>query len=200
MLILGLTGQTGAGKSTVSKILEKYGCYHIDADLVARETSDSDEKVKAELTIRFGEDVIGNDGKVNRKLLGAKAFADPQSTLDLNSITHPAVNKKVQSIIAKKEQENVKAVIIDAIALFESGEDKLCDYTVSVIAPKDIRLKRITARDSISEEKALERINAQKDEEFFSVNSDYIIKNYEPFNIYEETERLALKLKLTQKS
>ena len=91
-------------------------------------------------------------------------------------------------------------MIIDAIALFESGEDKLCDYTVSVIAPKDIRLKRITARDSISEEKALERINAQKDEEFFSVNSDYIIKNYEPFNIYEETERLALKLKLTQKS
>lgn len=200
MLILGLTGQTGAGKSTVSKILEKYGCYHIDADLVARETIDSDEKVKAELKNRFGEDVIGNDGKVNRKLLGAKAFADPQSTLDLNSITHPAVNKKVQSIIAKKEQENVKAVIIDAIALFESGEDKLCDYTVSVIAPKDIRLKRITARDSISEEKALERINAQKDEEFFSVNSDYIIKNYEPFNIYEETERLALKLKLTQKS
>ena len=200
MLILGLTGQTGAGKSTVSKILEKYGCYHIDADLVARETIDSDEKVKAELKNRFGEDVIGNDGKVNRKLLGAKAFADPQSTLDLNSITHPAVNKKVQSIIAKKEQENVKAVIIDAIALFESGEDKLCDYTVSVIAPKDIRLKRITACDSISEEKALERINAQKDEEFFSVNSDYIIKNYEPFNIYEETERLALKLKLTQKS
>lgn len=200
MLILGLTGQTGAGKSTVSKILEKYGCYHIDADLVARETIDSDEKVKSELKNRFGDDVIGNDGKVNRKLLGAKAFADPQSTLDLNSITHPAVNKKVQSIIAKKEQENVKAVIIDAIALFESGEDKLCDYTVSVIAPKDIRLKRITARDSISEEKALERINAQKDEEFFSVNSDYIIKNYEPFNIYEETERLALKLKLTQKS
>lgn len=200
MLILGLTGQTGAGKSTVSKILEKYGCYHIDADLVARETIDSDEKVKAELKNRFGDNVIGNDGKVNRKLLGAKAFADPQSTLDLNSITHPAVNKKVQSIIAKKEQENVKAVIIDAIALFESGEDKLCDYTVSVIAPKDIRLKRITARDSISEEKALERINAQKDEEFFSVNSDYIIKNYEPFNIYEETERLALKLKLTQKS
>lgn len=200
MLILGLTGQTGAGKSTVSKILEKYGCYHIDADLVARETIDSDEKVKAELKNRFGDDVIGNDGKVNRKLLGAKAFADPQSTLDLNSITHPAVNKKVQSIIAKKEQENVKAVIIDAIALFESGEDKLCDYTVSVIAPKDIRLKRITARDSISEEKALERINAQKDEEFFSVNSDYLIKNYEPFNIYEETERLALKLKLTQKS
>ena len=200
MLILGLTGQTGAGKSTVSKILEKYGCYHIDADLVARETIDSDEKVKSELKSRFGEDVIGNDGKVNRKMLGAKAFADPQSTLDLNSITHPAVNKKVQSIIAKKEQENVKAVIIDAIALFESGEDKLCDYTVSVIAPKDIRLKRITARDSISEEKALERINAQKDEEFFSVNYDYIIKNYEPFNIYEETERLALKLKLTQKS
>lgn len=196
MMILGLTGQTGAGKSTVSQILQKYGCYHIDADLVAREIIDNDEKLKSELTIRFGEDIIADDGKINRKILGTRAFADPQSTLDLNSITHPAVNRKIQSIIAKKEAENVKAVIIDAIALFESGEDKLCDYTVAVIAPKELRRERIILRDKITKEKADERINAQKGEEFFSVNADYIIKNYEPYNINEETDRLAEILKL----
>ncbi len=200
MLILGLTGQTGAGKSTVSQILQQYGCYHIDADLVARETIDNDESVKTKLAERFGKDIIAKDGKINRKILGTKAFADPQSTLDLNSITHPAVNRKIQSIIAQKEQENWKAIIIDAIALFESGEDKLCDYTAAVIAPKDIRRERIIKRDKITEEKADERINAQKDEGFFSVNADYIIKNYEPYNINEETDRLAEILKLKPSS
>lgn len=200
MLILGLTGQTGAGKSTVSQILQKYGCYHIDADLVARETIDSDEKVKEELKIAFGKDVIGEDGKTNRIVLATKAFKDAESTLKLNSITHPAVNRKIQSIIAQKEQKNWKAVIIDAIALFESGEDKLCDYTVAVIAPKELRKERIILRDKITPQRADERINAQKGEEFFSLNADYIIKNYEPYNINEETDHLAEILKLKPSS
>lgn len=196
MMIIGLTGQTGAGKSTVSEILKKYGCYHIDADKVAHEVIDSDENVKNSLAEKFGEDIINTDGTVNRALLAGRAFADSESTLCLNDITHPAVNRKIQSIIAKQNEYGVKAVIIDAIALFESGEAKLCDFTVAVIAPKDIRRERIISRDNISLSRAEERINAQKDEKFFSVNADYIINNYEPYNIYDETEKLAYKLKL----
>lgn len=196
MLIIGLTGQTGAGKSTVSEILEKYGCYHIDADKIAHEVLDSDEEVKTNLAEKFGKDVIGKDGTVNRAVLAKYAFADRESTQSLNAITHPAVNKKIQSIILKQSEYGAKAVIIDAIALFESGEDKLCDYTVAVTAPREIRLERIISRDNITVSRAEERINAQKGEEFFSVNADYIIKNYEPYNIYEETESLARKLKL----
>ena len=195
-MIIGLTGQTGAGKSTVSEILKKYGCYHIDADKVAHEVIDSDENVKNSLAKKFGEDIINKDGTVNRALLASRAFADSASTLCLNEITHPAVNRKIQSIIAKQNEYGVKAVIIDAIALFESGEAKLCDFTVAVMAPKEIRLERIISRDNISLSRAKERINAQKDENFFSVNADYLINNYEPYNIYDETEKLAYKLKL----
>lgn len=196
MLIIGLTGQTGAGKSTVSEILEKYGCYHIDADKIAHEVLDSDEEVKNNLAEKFGKDVIGKDGTVNRAVLAKYAFADSESTQSLNAITHPAVNKKIQSIISKQSEYGTKAVIIDAIALFESGEDKLCDYTVAVTAPREIRLERIISRDNITVSRAEERINAQKDEKFFSVNADYIINNYAPYNIYDETEKLAYKLKL----
>ncbi len=196
-MIIGLTGQTGAGKSTVAKILEKYGCYHIDADSVAHDVIDSDEKVKEKLSERFGNDVICEDGKVDRKILASRAFADSESTHALNAITHPAVNSKIQSILLKQSQFGTKAVIIDAIALFESGEDKLCDCTAAVTAPEEIRLQRIIERDGISASRAKERINAQKDEEFFSVNADYIIKNYPPYNIYEEAKDLAIKLRLT---
>lgn len=196
MLIIGLTGQTGAGKSTVSGILEKYGCYHIDADKVAHDILENNKEVQEKLKERFGEDIIDKDGKIDRKILAARAFADNESTLALNAITHPAVNNKIQNIILKQKNYGTKAVIIDAIALFESGEAKLCDYTVAVTAPRKIRLERITARDKISVSRANERINAQKDESFFTLNADYIINNCEPYNIYDETEKLAYKLKL----
>lgn len=196
MLIIGLTGQTGAGKSTVSEILEKYGCYHIDADKVAHDILENNKEVQEKLKERFGEDITGADGKIDRKILAARAFADKDSTLALNAITHPAVNNEIQNIILKQKEYGTKAVIIDAIALFESGEAKICDYTVAVIAPRDVRLERIIARDKISVSRANERINAQKDESFFTLNADYIINNCEPYNIYDETEKLAYKLKL----
>lgn len=198
MMIIGLTGQTGAGKSTVSEILKKYGCYHIDADKIAREVIDGDETVKTRLAEKFGKDVINEDGTVNRPLLAKRAFKNAESTLALNSITHPAVNEKILSIISEQREYGAKAVIIDAIALFESGEDKLCDRTVAVTAPKEIRLERIISRDGITVSRANERINAQKDEKFFSMNADFIINNYEPYNIYDETEKLAYELKLTK--
>lgn len=196
MLIIGLTGQTGAGKSTVSEILEKYGCYHIDADKVAHDILENNKEVQEKLKERFGEDIIDKDGKIDRKILATRAFADKDSTLALNAITHPAVNNEIQNIILKQKEYGTKAVIIDAIALFESGEAKICDYTVAVIAPRDVRLERIIARDKISVSRANERINAQKDESFFTLNADYIINNCEPYNIYDETENLAYKLKL----
>ena len=176
--------------------MEKYGCYHIDADKVAHDILENNKAVREKLKEHFGEDIIDKDGKIDRKILAARAFADKDSTLALNAITHPAVNNKIQNIILKQKEYGTKAVIIDAIALFESGEAKICDYTVAVTAPREIRLERIIARDKISVSRANERINAQKDESFFTLNADYIINNCEPYNIYDETEKLAYKLKL----
>ena len=194
MKIIGLTGLTGAGKSTVAQKLIAYGCYHIDADKVAREVINNNENVKNKLKERFGADVINAGGTTNRPLLASRAFADEQSTLDLNAITHPAVTHEIKSIIKDMEEVGYRGIIIDAIALFESGLNALCDFNVTVIAPKEIRLERIMKRDNITEEKALERINAQKDESFFTSKADFVLWNYPPYDINVEIKPITLQL------
>ena len=196
MKIIGLTGLTGAGKSTVAQKLMAYGCYHIDADKVAREVINNDENVKNKLKKRFGNDVINADGTTNRPLLASRAFADEQSTLDLNAITHPAVIEEIKSITKDMEEVGYRGIIIDAIALFESGLDDLCDFNVTVVAPKELRLERIIKRDNITEEKALERINAQKDESFFTGKSDFVLWNYPPYDINVEIRPIVAQIQL----
>lgn len=193
MKIIGITGLTGAGKSTVAKVLCEYGFYHIDADRVARDVINNSETVKNQLLKHFGGNIINTDGTINRTMLGTRAFADTESTDALNAITHPAVTEKIKIIIAEKE--NCKGVIIDAIALFESGEAELCDFTVAVTAPMEIRLERIINRDKITKEKALERINAQKDESFFTSQADFIIRNYPPYNLDSEISAVIEQIK-----
>lgn len=195
MKIIGITGLTGAGKGTVAQRLVAHGAYHIDADKVARDVINNSETVKKQLQNRFGDDIIGKDGEIIRPILASKAFADKESTEALNAITHPAVTEKIKEIIGEKEKENCKAVIIDAIALFESGEDKLCDFTVAVVAPMEIRLERIMQRDSITLEKAMERINAQKDERFFTSQADFILWNYPPYDLNKEILPIVAQLK-----
>ncbi len=196
MKIIGLTGLTGAGKSTVAKKLAAYGCYHIDADRVAREVINNNENVKNKLKKRFGNDVINSDGTTNRPLLASRAFADEESTNALNKITHPAVTEEIKSIIKDISEVGYAGIIIDAIALFESGEDSLCDFTVAVVAPTEIRLDRIMKRDNITREKALERINAQKDESFFTSRADFILWNYPPYDLNTEIKPITLQIGL----
>lgn len=196
MKIIGLTGLTGAGKSTVAQKLMAYGCYHIDADKVARKVINNNENVKNKLKERFGSDVINADGTTNRPLLATRAFADEQSTLDLNAITHPAVIEEIKSIIKDMAEVGYRGVIIDAIALFESGLNTLCDFNVAVVAPKEIRLQRIIKRDNITEEKALERINAQKDESFFTSHADFVLWNYPPYDLNVEIKPIILQIGL----
>lgn len=196
MKIIGLTGLTGAGKSTVAQKLMAYGCYHIDADKVAKDVINNSEDVKNKLKERFGDDVVNPDGTTNRPLLASRAFANEENINALNEITHPAVTKEIQSIIKDMSEIGYRGVIIDAIALFESGEDKLCDFTVAVIAPKDIRLERIMKRDNITEEKALLRINAQKDESFFTKRADFVLWNYPPYDINVEIRPIVAQIQL----
>ena len=196
MKIIGLTGLTGAGKSTVAQKLMAYGCYHIDADKVARKVINNNENVKNKLKERFGSDVINADGTTNRPLLATRAFADEQSTLNLNAITHPAVIEEIKSIIKDMEEVGYRGIIIDAIALFESGLNTLCDFNVAVVAPKEIRLQRIIKRDNITEEKALERINAQKDESFFTSHADFVLWNYPPYDLNVEIKPIILQIGL----
>ena len=178
MKVIGITGQTGAGKSTVCKEFEKLGYYHIDADLTAKEVIDGNAAVKNELACQFGAGILLPEGRIDRKKLAEKAFKNKKTAEKLSEITHPAVIDEIKRIIDKKKKEkSCEGVLVDAIGLFESGAYKLCDFTVCVTAPEEIRLQRIVNRDKISVGAALSRIKAQKDEEFFSDKADYVICN-----------------------
>ncbi len=190
MKIIGLTGQTGAGKSTVARALEKSGYYHIDADRVARDVINADKGVIAALSREFGADIVLPDGTVDRKLLAKRAFSSKQNTERLSEITHPTVVKYIRDIILQKKKENIPGVTVDAIGLFESGLAKICDTNVCVVAPEEIRLDRIIKRDKISLESARQRISAQKGEDFFLANADRVVKNYAPYGLSEQIKEI----------
>lgn len=189
MQIIGLTGQTGAGKSTIAKLLKSDGYFHLDADLFAREIINESDYIKAQLASKFGEDIILPDGTVNRKILASRAFASPENTEALNQITHPAVIKATERLINTiKNDPYYKGFLIDAAVLFESGIDKLCDFTVAVLAPAQYRMKRIMDRDNITEAQAVQRMKAQKPVQYYTSHADRIIHNYPPFDVRENDQ------------
>lgn len=175
--IIGLTGQSGAGKSTVAKLLKHNGFFVINADLLVRRIYNSGSPCLKTIASVFGEDIITNNGTPDRKLLAQRAFSSKENTKLLSSIVHPFVTSELFSEIKKAAESGAKTVVYDAPQLFESNADVICDEIISVTAEKSVRLERICKRDNISEENALMRMNAQLDEEFFRENSDYIIEN-----------------------
>lgn len=173
--VIGLTGQTGAGKSTVAKLFEEKGVYNIDADLLSRKAVENPEVIAA-LCAEFGDDIIRN-GSLDRRELARRAFTDPEKQAILNSVIHPEVTRLSVEEIRKAQSSGKKAALIDAALLFESCLPSLCTVTVSVVADSETRLERIINRDSISREDALIRMNAQKDEAFYKEKADSVIFN-----------------------
>lgn len=173
-MIIGLTGQTGAGKSTVSRFLEQKSIAVIDCDKVARKVTEKGSPVLSELKNAFGEDIILADGSLNRRELAIRAFENPQKTAVLNSITHPAILDAIKNEI---KAYGDKTVVLDAPTLIESGAHLLCDKIVAVVAPMDVRKERILSRDSISAAEAEKRMSAQKDDDFYAQYSDALIYN-----------------------
>ena len=175
--IIGLTGQSGAGKSTVAGFLEQNGFKVINADLLVRKIYESGSPCLKAIAAVFGEDIINENGTPDRKLLAKRAFSSKENTALLSSIVHPFVTAELFAEIKKSAENGATTIVYDAPQLFESNADVICDEIISVTAEKSVRLERICKRDNISKENALMRMNAQLDEEFFRENSDYIIEN-----------------------
>lgn len=175
--IIGLTGQSGAGKSTVAKFLEQNGFKVINADLLVRKIYNSGSPCLKTISAVFGEDITTDNGTPDRKLLAERAFSSKENTALLSSIVHPFVTAELFAEIKKSAENGATTVVYDAPQLFESNADVICDKIISVTAEKTVRLERICRRDNISKENALMRMNAQLNEEFFRENSDYIIEN-----------------------
>lgn len=175
--IIGLTGQSGAGKSTVAGFLEQNGFKVINADLLVRKIYNIGSPCLKTIAAVFGEDIITENGTPDRKLLAERAFSSKENTALLSSIVHPFVTAELFAEIKKAAENGATTIVYDAPQLFESNADVICDKIISLTAEKSVRLERICWRDNISKELALMRMNAQLDEEFFRENSDYIIEN-----------------------
>lgn len=177
MLILGLTGKTGAGKSTVASYLKEKGCFIIDGDVVAREIVTPSSPALDELCEAFGKDILFCDGSLDRKALAKKAFFSKENTDLLNRITHPHIKKRFQQLVEKAQKEGFAVAVIDAAALLESDCKNLCEKIIVVHAPESVRLERILERDKITKEQALTRINGQKEDNYYFTQADLIIEN-----------------------
>ncbi|MBR5683721.1 MAG: dephospho-CoA kinase [Ruminococcus sp.] len=177
VMVVGLTGQTGAGKSTVSKIFAANGFAVIDADRVARKIVEKGTKCLDEISDLFGQEVINEDGTLNRKGLAGIVFSDKSKLEALNTITYPYITGEILRQIRVHSLKGEKLILLDAPTLFESRADDFCEIIISVLADADIREKRIISRDGLTAEQARRRMNSQLDEEFFRSHSDYIIRN-----------------------
>ena len=175
--ILGLTGPTGAGKSTFSHALCRLGFASVDADRMAREVMEPGAPLLLELAVRFDGQILRADGSLDRKALAARAFATKEGSAALNAITHPAICRRAESRMKALAAAGHTFLLFDAPLLFESGADRLCDVTACVVADEDTRLRRILARDSISREEARLRMSAQPPVSFYTDRCDYVIEN-----------------------
>ena len=177
-MVLGLTGQTGAGKSTVCRLLQnEQDICVVDADKIAREVVTSGTDCLAEIVLHFSITVLNEDGTLNRKKLGQIVFNDRSKLKELNKITFPYISAGMRQQIKNGLSSGHGIVILDAPVLFESRSDQLCDKVLAVIANAETRKQRIMQRDGLTPEEAEARMNSQHDDEFYTSRADYVIRN-----------------------
>ncbi|MGN0477209.1 MAG: L-threonylcarbamoyladenylate synthase [Ruminococcus sp.] len=175
--VVGLTGPTGAGKSTVARVFEENGYHIVDTDKIARTILEKGSPLLPRIAKAFGEDVINSEGCLNRKLLAKRAFETREKTDLLNSITHPYIYEKSLLEIEEYSNKGYDKFILDAPVLFESGGEKYCKKTVAVISDLEKRIERITLRDNLTEKEAIMRIKAQHSDDYYIDRADFVLNN-----------------------
>jgi len=184
-LVFGITGTTGSGKTTISKIFEQLGVKVIDADKVYHSLIEPGMPCVEEIAEHFGTGVLKEDGSLDRKALAGIVFCDKEKLRILNKITHKYIRAEISAIIAKNP-----LCAIDAAVLIGSEVAQLCQYIVTVTADSNIRKRRIMERDLLSEEEAEQRIASQKSDSFYIENSDFVIYNNDNCNPTEDVKRI----------
>lgn len=169
-MIIGITGGTGCGKTTLLQELKKLGALVLDCDAIYHRLLQENPQLLADIESRFPGTVV--EGTLQRKALGAIVFTDKTALADLNRITHRAIKAEVL-----RQLEGQTLVAIDAIALFESGLAELCDVTVAVTAPTEQRIRRLMEREEITHQYAQSRIDAQPDNDWFRSKCNYTLEN-----------------------
>lgn len=175
--VVGLTGPTGAGKSTVADTWRALGVPVIDTDSLARQVVEPDSPCLKELVKTFSDSILNEDGTLNRAELAKRAFSSPSESAKLNAITHPAILTLTQQLLEQFSEQGHSVAIVDAPLLFEAGFDAICHHIVAVIAPQDVRLSRIMARDKLTVDAAKQRMKAQQPDGFYCRDGVSVIHN-----------------------
>ena len=176
-VVFGITGGTGAGKTSALNVLARMGGMVIDCDAVYHTLLAESAPLRSALIQRFGAGILAEDGSIARKKLGEIVFDDPASLRTLNEITHRFVVSEVDAVLQKAKETGAFVAAIDAIALFESGLADRCHRTVGIIAPESLRVQRLMRRENISEAYAKLRISAQPPDCFFRQNCHAVLEN-----------------------
>ncbi len=195
VMVIGLTGQTGAGKSTVSKVFVQNGFRLIDADAISRHVVARGSHCLADLQECFTDAILTPDGELDRKVMASIAFSDHRKLEMLNTIMYPYIVGEILRMIHRFSQQNHKLILLDAPTLFESRADDFCDLIISVVAKPELRMQRIMERDHISEKAAQQRMEMQLTEEFFRLHSDTVLENNSSFSeLWDAAQELSAKL------
>ena len=190
-LIVGLTGGIASGKSAVSGILSELGAYIIDADKISREVTADGSETLAEIEKAFPGTVA--NGKLDRLMLKKVAFATPEATKKLNSITHPAIFTKINDRIGLAPNG---IIVLDVPLLFETGAEKLCNLTVTVACDEEMRINRIVKRDNIDEALAKQIVSKQMSEDERIKRATFVIENNSDLeSLKDKVEKFYHKLK-----
>lgn len=171
--VVGLTGQTGAGKSSLCAAAMQSGFYVIDCDKLAH-TVQQRAEVKDALCNAFGKGILDINGMLDRKALAKVAFSSKTQTELLNKTILPFIMTEIKDIISNTSEKNI---LLDAPTLFESGAAEICNVTIGVTADEEIRFNRIVKRDGLTAEQAQSRIDAGKSECFYRENCDFVLTN-----------------------
>ena len=190
MLVLGLTGNIGCGKSSVSTIFMENNIKVVDADIVARQIFD-DKNLLNEVFSTFGKSIRNQDGSLNRRALGNIVFNDDEKLILLNNLTHPKIKQKILSKVEEYKNQGEKIVVIDAALLIEDDYIPYIQKLILITCRKEIQINRIIARDNCTKEEAISRINSQMSQEEKVKFADYIIDNS---NSFDELQKKVLEL------
>ena len=176
MIILGLTGSIGCGKSSLSNILKENNIDIIDADIISRKIFE-DKKLLNLVFEYFGNCIKNEDGSLNRKALGNIVFNDDNKLIELNALTHPRIKEKIIKEIEILKLNNKEVIVIDAPLLIEGGYLEMVDKLLVITCNNEIQVNRIQKRDNCTREEALSRINSQMSQEEKVKYADYILDN-----------------------
>ena len=163
MLVIGLTGSIGTGKSEVARLLQVLGAVIIDADLVGHEAYKPDTESWREVVNAFGDRILQPNGEIDRRKLGAIVFSDPEQLARLNGIMHPRMGRMVAEKLDRLRCQGTAVAVVEAALLFEAGWDSLVDEVWVTDSPVDAVIERLQARNGMSAPEVLKRIDSQMD-------------------------------------